>query len=199
MSSYPSQYDGNPRPRFQIPVRLIIAAVLALVAVGGYWANRQTNQVTGKKQSVSWTIDQEVALGMNSAPRMAAEFGGETTDKKYRQMVEDVGARIVGSLPPEARNKDGTQVYPYAYHVLADQKTVNAFALPGGQIFITEALLKRLETEGQLAGVLGHETGHVLGRHSAAQAQKDQLLQGLVGATTVAASGGRDGGQTAQA
>ncbi len=115
-----------------------------------------------------------------------------------QQLVEMVGARIVGSLPNEARNPDGTQVYPYQYHVLADQKTVNAFALPGGQIFITEALLKRLETEGQLAGVLGHETGHVLGRHSAQQAAKSELMSGLVGAATVAGSNSQGGGQMAQ-
>lgn len=198
MSSYPSQ-GGVQRSGMRIPIRIVIGVIIAIVALVSYFGKMQTNKVTGKNQAIPWTIPQEIALGMNSAPRMAAEFGGESTDKKYRQMVEDVGARIVGSLPPEAKNTDGTQVYPYAYHVLADQKTVNAFALPGGQIFITEALLKRLETEGQLAGVLGHETGHVLGRHSAQQEGNRELLSGVVVATTVAASGGRDGGQMAQA
>ncbi len=197
MSSFPSQ-DGMQRPGFRVPGRLIIGVIIALVAVVGYYAKKQTNAVTGQKQAISWTIPQEIALGMNSAPQMAAEFGGESTNKELRQKVEDIGARIVGSLPATAKNTDGTQVYPYTYHVLADQKTVNAFALPGGQIFITEALLRLLETDGQLAGVLGHETGHVLGRHSAAQAAKSELMQGLVGATAVAASGGRDGGQMAQ-
>lgn len=183
----------------RIPIRVIIGVVIAGVAIISYFAKMQKNPTTGKSQAISWTIDQEIALGLNSAPSMAAEFGGESADKHYRQLVEQVGARIIASLPDAAKNPDGTQVYPYAYHVLADPKTVNAFALPGGQIFITEALLKRLETEGQLAGVLGHETGHVLGRHSAAQASKSELLNGLVGATTVAASGSRDGGQAARA
>ncbi len=198
MSSYPTQ-SGSPQPsRMRIPIRLVIGLIIAGVAVFSYLGKTQKNAVTGQKQAISWTIDQEIALGLQSAPRMASEFGGESTDTHYRRLVEQVGARIVGSLPASARAADGTQIYPYTYHVLADQQTVNAFALPGGQIFITEALLKRLETEGQLAGVLGHETGHVLGRHSAAQAAKSDLMQGLVGATTVAASGSQGGGQMAQ-
>ncbi len=51
--------------------------------------------------------------------------------------------------------------YPFQFYVLADNRTVNAFALPGGPMFITEALLTRLQNEDQLAGVLGHEVGHV--------------------------------------
>ena len=53
--------------------------------------------------------------------------------------------------------------YKYEFHLLADPNTINAFALPGGQIFITLALFSKLENEDQLAGVLGHEIGHVLG------------------------------------
>jgi predicted Zn-dependent protease len=70
---------------------------------------------------------------------------------------------------------------------LADTQTVNAFALPGGQVFITRALYDKLTTDGELAGVLGHETGHVVARHSAEQIAKSQLTQGLTGAAVIAA------------
>src|SRR5690606_16323390 len=80
----------------------------------------------------------------------------------------------------------GKSGYPFDFHVLADQRTVNAFALPGGQIFITEALLSRLENLDQLAGVLGHEVGHVIARHSAQQMAKQELSQGIAGAAGVA-------------
>ncbi len=113
---------------------------------------------------------------------MAQQFGGLHHDTQARQLVSAVGQQLVATLPPEAPR------YPFEFHLLADPKTVNAFALPGGQIFITAALLERLETRGQLAGVLGHEIGHVLGRHSAEQMAKAQLTQGLVGAATVGAS-----------
>ena len=76
--------------------------------------------------------------------------------------------------------------------MLDDPETVNAFALPGGPIFITTALFNRLETEGQLAGVLGHEIGHVVGRHSAERIANQKLTEGLTGAVVVATSDGQD-------
>jgi predicted Zn-dependent protease len=78
--------------------------------------------------------------------------------------------------------------YNYQYHLLADQNTINAFALPGGQVFITRALYDRLSDEAELAGVLGHETGHVVERHSAQQMAKGQLGQSLVAAVGIAGS-----------
>jgi predicted Zn-dependent protease len=80
----------------------------------------------------------------------------------------------------------GRSPYPYDFHLLADTETINAFALPGGQVFITRALFDRLETEGQLAGVLGHEVGHVVGRHSAEHIAKANLTEGLTGAAVIA-------------
>ena len=78
--------------------------------------------------------------------------------------------------------------YPFEFHVLRDTQTINAFALPGGQVFITAALLARLNSEAQLAGVLGHEVGHVVGRHGAEHLAKQQLGTALVNAVGVAAS-----------
>ena len=77
--------------------------------------------------------------------------------------------------------------YRYQFHLLGDNKTINAFALPGGQVFITEALLHKLGSEGQVAGVLGHEIGHVVERHGAQHIAKQQLSQGLTGAAVLAA------------
>ncbi len=175
----------NTQGRSRISGRLVIGGIIAVISIIGYFANSSLNPVTGRKQHIALTQDQEVALGLQSAPEMIQQFGGLSRDDRAMRLVETVGQKIVASLPPEAPQ------YPFKYHLLADSRTVNAFALPGGQIFITEALLSRLQTEGQLAGVLGHETGHVLGRHSAQQIAKSELTQGLVGAATVA--GGSDG------
>lgn len=187
--------EGQPgvrRPRAS--GRLIIALVLAAVALGGYFMRSSVNPVTGRTQHIALTVDQEMALGLQSAPEMARQFGGLSTSREMTDMVKRVGADIVAALPPDI------PPYRFEYHLLADRQTINAFALPGGQMFITEALLSKLETEGQLAGVLGHETGHVLGRHSAEQMAKAQLAQGLVGAAGVAGSDGSGGGaQSAQA
>jgi len=83
---------------------------------------------------------------------------------------------------------------------LSDPETINAFALPGGQIFITRALYDRLSQEGELAGVLGHEIGHVVARHSAEQIAKARLTEGLTGAAVIASYDPNDPGsmRTAQ-
>jgi predicted Zn-dependent protease len=85
----------------------------------------------------------------------------------------------------------------FNFYLLNDSQTVNAFALPGGQIFITRALFDRLENEAQLAGVLAHEIGHVIHRHGAEHMATGQLGQTLVGAVAVGASDEQGRGQMA--
>jgi predicted Zn-dependent protease len=155
---------------------------MVLMAIWGYFSRTEVNPITGEKQRVSLTTEEEVALGVKSAPQMAAEFGGLHPDQQVQQTVKRIGQSIV------QRSDASRSPYTFNFHVLADANTVNAFAIPGGQIFITMGLLKRLKTEDQLAGVLGHEIGHVIGRHSAEQMAKQQLMQGLAGAATVALS-----------
>jgi predicted Zn-dependent protease len=161
--------------------RLIIALVLAVIAIGGYYlgTREKTNPITGETQRIALTVEEEIALGLQSAPQMAAEFGGQDPDQQLQALVDEIGQRLVSS------SEAGQTEYPFEFHVLADTQTVNAFALPGGQIFITRALVDLLQTEGELAGVLGHEIGHVVGRHSAEQLAKSQLIQGLAGAASV--------------
>lgn len=80
----------------------------------------------------------------------------------------------------------GETDWPFECHLLADDQTINAFALPGGQLFITAALFDQMETEGQLAGVMAHEIGHVIARHSSQQIAKQRLTEGLTGAAVSA-------------
>ncbi len=184
--------DGSPGA-IRINPRVMIALLIAAVSVIGYFANSSVNPVTGKKQHITLSTQDEVAMGLQSAPEMARQFGGLSADAAKQRQVDEVGQRLIRALPKEAPQ------YPFEFHLLADTRTVNAFALPGGQIFITEALYGRLETEAQLAGVLGHEIGHVLGRHSAERMSKARLASGLVTATGVGASGSYSGAQAGQA
>jgi predicted Zn-dependent protease len=181
--------DGGARRSFS--PRLIIAVIIAAISLIGYFGRSVVNPVTGKNQHISLTPEQEVAIGLQAAPEMAQQFGGLDPDRKSQDLVDAVGAKIIAALPESAID------YPFDFHVLADRQTVNAFALPGGQVFITSALFSRLETEGQLAGVLAHEVGHVVGRHSAERIAKSELMQGLVGAVGVGASDSADGGRGA--
>jgi predicted Zn-dependent protease len=170
--------------------RLIIAVIIALGSIIGYFSTTSDNPITGEKQRVALTPKQEIALGMQSAPQMAAQFGGLSRNAEASALVKKAGGEIASGAA--ARSP-----YKFDFHLLADPRTVNAFALPGGQIFITEGLLRLLRTKGELAAVLGHEAGHVLARHGAEHLAKQQLTQGLVGAVAVG-SGDYNSAQLAQ-
>ena len=160
--------------------RLIIAAIVAIVSIITYYSQRSSNPVTGEVQHVDLSPQQEVALGLQAAPEMAQQHGGLHPDAEAQAVVDRVGRRIV------ERSAARDSPYQYEFHVLADEDMINAFALPGGQVFITAGLLKRMQTEGQLAGVLGHEIGHVVARHGAEHLAKARLTQGLTGAAVLA-------------
>lgn len=181
-----SYYYGNRGGG--LPIRWIIGAIIAIGGLIAYFTHTSINPVTGEKQHVSLTPDQEIALGEQSAPTMAAQMGGEVPDDDPQtQEVHAIGDRIWH------RSDAAKSPYQFHYHLLADRKTINAFALPGGEVFITKGLLDRMKTEGELAGVLGHESGHVVERHVAQQMAKGQLGNILVTATGVAASGNQHG------
>jgi predicted Zn-dependent protease len=157
-----------------LKMRLLLMLGFAAFSVISYYTKTQVNPVTGEKQRVSLTPDQEVAMGLQSAPQMAAEFGGELNDINIQSAIKKIGNKLVAAS--DAKESP----YRFDFHVLADPNTINAFALPGGQIFITMGLLKRLQNESEIAGVLGHEVGHVINRHSAEHMAKAGLFQGLV-------------------
>lgn len=160
--------------------RLIMALIIAAVGFFMYLSQSETNPVTGKKQHVTISPSDEIKLGLQSAPQMAKEMGGElpATDP-HSVEVKKLGQLIVSKS--EARGSP----WKFQFHVLSDNKTVNAFALPGGQIFITQGLLNKLDSEAQLAGVLSHEMGHVIERHTAQQMAKSRLGDILVTAVGV--------------
>jgi predicted Zn-dependent protease len=161
-------------------LKFIIALLIAGVSLISYWCSEQENEFTGEKQHVDMTVEQEIALGLQAAPEMASQYGGLHPDQEAAAKVKEVGQRLV------QQTEVGETPYQFDFHLLADEQTVNAFALPGGQVFITAGLLKRLQSEDQLAGVLGHEIGHVVARHSAQQLAKAKLTQGLTGAAAIA-------------
>jgi len=176
-SSYPSARSSRGGSS---KGRLIFAAIIAIMSLVSYFGSRQDNPVTGETQYIGITVDQEIALGLQAAPQMAEEFGGEDPDQAAQAVVDQVGNALVQNSPASQTP------YEYEFHLLEDDQTINAFALPGGQIFITRALFDRLQTEGELAGVLGHEIGHVVARHSAEHIAKAQLTEGLTGAAVLA-------------
>lgn len=163
--------------------RILIGLLIVAFAFIQRCNNQQTNPYTERVQTINMTAEQEIAIGLQSAPEIAREFGGLYPDERFQSIVDAVGQRIVdNSLARETP-------YPFDFHLLADEKTINAFALPGGQCFITYALFRQLN-EDQLAGVLSHEIGHVVGRHSAERIAESQFWQTLMSGAEVGVEGG---------
>jgi beta-barrel assembly-enhancing protease len=170
--------------------RLILGVIIAIISLISYLGSQQYNPVTGENQYISLTPNQEIALGLQSAPEMIREYGGLYTDDEVQRAIDAIGNQLVTNSV--ARNTP----WRFEFHVLDAPNTINAFALPGGPVFITTGLLAELETEDQVAGVLAHEIVHILARHSAQRIAKSELTNGMVGAVGVA-SGEASAAQTA--
>ena len=141
-------------------VRLLIGLAIVAFAYLRKCSQQEENPYTGRTQTITLSPEQEIAIGLQSAPQMAQQHGGLYANANYQDFVDKVGNKLVNTSVAKQTP------YQYEFHLLADEKTINAFALPGGQVFITYALFSQLKNEDQLAGVLGHEIGHVLGKHS---------------------------------
>ncbi|KQC29737.1 M48 family metalloprotease [Flagellimonas eckloniae] len=164
-------------------IRILIGLAIVAFAFIQRCNNKEENPYTGRVQTINMTADQEIAIGLQSAPEMAQQHGGLYPDERLQAFVDAVGNKLVNnSIARETP-------YEYDFHLLADDQTINAFALPGGQCFITYALFSQLNEE-QLAGVLGHEIGHVIGRHSAERIAESSFWETL----TMGASVGGDMG-----
>lgn len=162
--------------------RLLIGVAMAVFAIISFFASQSYNPVTGQNQFVSLTPQQEIRLGLQSAPQMVQEFGGVYQNQQVQDAIDRIGFDLVNN------SIAADTPWQFEFTVLDDPNTINAFALPGGPIFITTGLLFRLEEQGEdaVAGVLAHEIVHVLGRHSSEQIAKSELTNGLIGAVAVA-------------
>jgi predicted Zn-dependent protease len=137
------------------------------------------NPVTGKTELMTVSTASEIQMGQqNYAPMQQSQGGAYDTDPALTQYVQGVGTRLAAQSPVDL---------PYEFVVL-NNSVPNAWALPGGKIAINRGLLTELESEGELAAVLGHEVVHAAARHTAKQMSRGMLLQGLVLATAVASS-----------
>jgi len=168
---------------------ILIALVVIAAGIFKFFTGTKDiqHEVAGHEPRVAKVSPEgEIRLGLVLAQEVIRQFGGEVADPKATGLVRRVGQRIVDSTSVRATP------FRFRFHLLRDDQTINAFALPGGQIFITAGLLKVLKNEEQLAAVLGHEMGHVVGRHPIQQLAGSELLQSLTQDTGPAASSGRD-------
>src|SRR6516165_3078371 len=121
--------------------------------------------------------DKQHALGLQAAAQVYQQMPVLPDDSPETQYIRQLGQKLVATIPPE-------HSWPFEFHVVA-QKEINAFALPGGPMFVNLGAITAAANEAQLAGVMGHEMSHVYMQHSAKQAGKEEttsLLAGIAGA-----------------
>ena len=131
---------------------------LFLIAFTFFAAGCSVNPATGRRQFDMLSSEEEVALGEQAMPELVKEYGGEIESAALRDYVTGVGMKMAKYTEEDAPN------LPWEFTVL-DSDVINAFALPGGKVFISRGLMEHFSNEAQLAGVLGHEIGHVTAQH----------------------------------
>ncbi len=152
------------------------AAVLPVASVCIAMAACSLNPATGQRQLVLMSEAQEVELGRRAEPEVLATFG-EYPDESLQAYVDGLGQRLAAASERPS--------LPWAFHVL-DDPLVNAFAYPGGKVYITRGILAHFNSEAELVSVLGHEIGHVTARHSVVQMSQQQLAYLGLGVAAVA-------------
>lgn len=147
-------------------LRLAVFLFLAVVIITSI--SCATNPVTGKKEFVLMTESQEIGLGQEADGQIIAMYG-LYPDQRLQAYVNEIGQLMAArSHRPHLQ---------WHFRVL-DSHVVNAFAVPGGYIYVTRGLMAHLNSEAELAGVLGHEIGHVTARHSVKQYTRQMLILG---------------------
>ena len=167
----------------------LLPALLVLTMGGGIAAQTPVDVHRNK-----YTPAQDVQLGREAAAQIEQELP-ILRDEQVNSAVDEIGRRLVAALPPDRRVPE----FRYTFTVV-NQKELNAFALPGGPIYVNRGMLEASKTEGEAAGVLAHELAHVVLRHGTAQATaatKFQVGQ-VAGQILGAIIGGRTGSVIAQ-
>ena len=142
---------------FSVPCLLLLGVALGCAR----------NPVTGKNELSLVSEAQEIQMGQQAAQQVQQSMGF-VDDPELQRYVSDIGMRMAA----QSERPD----LPWEFHVV-DDAAVNAFAIPGGFIYVTRGLLSAVTNEAELASVLGHEIGHVTARHSVQQISKAQLAQ----------------------
>ncbi|MEM6260252.1 MAG: M48 family metallopeptidase [Planctomycetota bacterium] len=147
--------------------RLSLVVLFVLLPLAGC----STNEATGRSQFLPLSWSEEVQLGAEAAPQFIEQSGGELPDQSIVQYVRDMGGRLAAQS--EMPDID------WEFYIL-DSQVINAFALPGGKVFISRGLMEKMDNEAQLAGVIGHEIGHVTARHGNERMGKAMIAQGVI-------------------
>lgn len=149
--------------------RHFLAGAMASTALVGLSGCTTVNQATGRSSFTGmYSVEDDIKLGRQEHPKLVEQFGGEYENPRLQRYVADTGKKL-------ARGTEYQQ-FPYQFTLL-NTPIVNAFALPGGYVYVSRGLLALASNEAEMAGVLAHELGHVNARHSAERISAAQMAQ----------------------
>ncbi len=148
------------------PFRATAASLALALAVGTAWAQTRVTAPPNK-----YPVKEDVKLGQEAASEARRQLP-MLNDDGVDDYVEDVGRRLVAGIPPEFRHSE----FRYTFDVV-NMKEINAFALPGGPMFLNRGMIESARSEGEMAGVMAHELSHVALRHGTAQASAGTKAQ----------------------
>ncbi|MSO66040.1 MAG: peptidase M48 [Alphaproteobacteria bacterium] len=177
-SDDPGDASGTDRGTWRMTRRLAsLLALFAVLAVLALTGGCTTNPATGGQSfTLFMSPEDEVRMGAQEHPKVIAEFGGVYDEPKVAGYVAELGGRLVANSEMPR--------FPFTFTVL-NSPIINAFALPGGYVYVTRGLVALANNEAELAGVIAHEIGHVVARHTAqrySQSVATQLGLGVLGA-----------------
>lgn len=173
--------------KYMMPILFVAILFNACVSM-------QVNPVSGNKRAFGYTWEQEKEIGAQADKEIVAQFG-LYENEALTNYVDKLGQELleVSHLRREGARKQFRDT-EFTFRVL-NSPVVNAFALPGGYVYVTRGLLAHLNNEAQLAVVLGHEIGHVAARHASQRAAEQQFGQlAIIGGAILGESFGLDGG-----
>jgi Zn-dependent protease with chaperone function len=165
----------------------LLTLMLCILSVGLF------GQTAVKLPKNKYTPEQDVALGREAAAEVRRQYP-IITDEPIQQYLASLGDRLVAAAPPELKN----QAYEYSFTPV-NLKEINAFALPGGPMFVHRGMFDAAASEGEVVGVMAHELSHVLLRHGTANATKAQNPWLQIGQIAGAVGGAMVGGQAGAA
>jgi len=169
--------------------RVTIGVLTAVIAVQVLAAQTKVTAPKNRYQPA-----EDVQLGREAAQQVEQELP-VLRDDNIRSYVEDLGGKLVGAIPGDMRHSE----FEYSFKVI-NVREINAFALPGGPMYVNRGMMEAAKTEGEIASVMAHELSHVVLRHGTAQATKatPYALGQIAGAVVGAIVGGRTGNVISQ-
>ncbi len=157
---------------------------IALALGGALFVSAQlgcsTNPATGRSQLNLMTRSQEIALGEEAKSQLTGEYGGSIGDASIHNYFSGIGREL------STQTESDFSSLPWEFTLL-DSDVLNAFALPGGKVFVSRGLAEKMDSEAELAFVMGHEVGHVTARHVNERISKQILASGAVAAVGIGA------------